>query len=199
MKKKMLVSIGLVFALCMSLLCGAALAVSVESTPAINSVEPMAMSVGADMTEPQDIVIEGEPGDIIIVGDLVFEIVTSDKVEEVASVPVPYGSTTRWTGKSLTGTEMGLKFEVTASYPYAKVWINNSGSGDIKFTITRGSDTGTLVAGSDVTIKAGTSTSVFSKNAWPADDYYANFTCGTAKMSGTTACRVASTIHELDI
>ena len=48
---------------------------------------------------------------------------------------------------------MSKKFEVTSSYPYAKVWISNQGKGDIQFTITRGSDTGTLVSGSDVTIR----------------------------------------------
>ena len=117
----------------------------------------------------------------------------------LASQPVPYASTTRWTNVSLSGTEMSKKFEVTSSYPYAKVWISNQGKGDIQFTITRGSDTGTLVSGSDVTIKAGTSTSVYSTNSWPADAYYANFTCGSANMKGLTSCRVASTQHELDI
>ena len=122
-----------------------------------------------------------------------------EEMEELASQPVPYASTTRWTNVSLSGTEMSKKFEVTSSYPYAKVWISNQGKGDIQFTITRGSDTGTLVSGSDVTIKAGTSTSVYSTNSWPADAYYANFTCGSANMKGLTSCRVASTQHELDI
>ena len=36
-------------------------------------------------------------------------------------------------------------------------------------------------------------------NSWPADAYYANFTCGSANMKGLTSCRVASTQHELDI
>ena len=109
--------------------------------------------------------IEGEPGDIIVVGDLVFEIIDPEEMEERASQPVPYASTTRWTNVSLSGTEMSKKFEVTSSYPYEKVWISNQGKGDIQFTITRGSDTGTLVSWSDVTIKAGTSTSVYSTNS----------------------------------
>ena len=53
--------------------------------------------------------------------------------------------------------------------------------------------------GTSVSIAAGTSTSVYSTNKWPADTYYANFTCGKAEMKGSAACRVASTIPELDI
>ena len=164
-----------------------------EVPQAANSVS------GSTASGAHEVVIEGEPGDIIVVGDLVFEIIDPEEMEELASQPVPYASTTRWTNVSLSGTEMSKKFEVTSSYPYAKVWISNQGKGDIQFTITRGSDTGTLVSGSDVTIKAGTSTSVYSTNSWPADAYYANFTCGSANMKGLTSCRVASTQHELDI
>ena len=189
---KKLTSIGLVCAMCMALM-SVSVAAEGEVPQAANSVS------GSTASGAHEVVIEGEPGDIIVVGDLVFEIIDPEEMEELASQPVPYASTTRWTNVSLSGTEMSKKFEVTSSYPYAKVWISNQGKGDIQFTITRGSDTGTLVSGSDVTIKAGTSTSVYSTNSWPADDYYANFTCGSANMKGLTSCRVASTQHELDI
>ena len=189
---KKLTSIGLVCAMCMALMSVAAAAEG-EAPQAANSVS------GSTASGAHEVVIEGEPGDIIVVGDLVFEIIDPEEMEELASQPVPYASTTRWTNVSLSGTEMSKKFEVTSSYPYAKVWISNQGKGDIQFTITRGSDTGTLVSGSDVTIKAGTSTSVYSTNSWPADAYYANFTCGSANMKGLTSCHVASTQHELDI
>ena len=187
-------SIGLVCAMCMALMSVSVAAAAEGEVPqAANSVS------GSTASGAHEVVIEGEPGDIIVVGDLVFEIIDPEEMEELASQPVPYASTTRWTNVSLSGTEMSKKFEVTSSYPYAKVWISNQGKGDIQFTITRGSDTGTLVSGSDVTIKAGTSTSVYSTNSWPADAYYANFTCGSANMKGLTSCRVASTQHELDI
>lgn len=191
---KKLTSIGLVCAMCMALMSASVVAAAEGEVPqAANSVS------GSTASGAHEVVIEGEPGDIIVVGDLVFEIIDPEEMEELASQPVPYASTTRWTNVSLSGTEMSKKFEVTSSYPYAKVWISNQGKGDIQFTITRGSDTGTLVSGSDVTIKAGTSTSVYSTNSWPADAYYANFTCGSANMKGLTSCRVASTQHELDI
>lgn len=191
---KKLTSIGLVCAMCMALMSVLVAAAAEGEVPqAANSVS------GSTASGAHEVVIEGEPGDIIVVGDLVFEIIDPEEMEELASQPVPYASTTRWTNVSLSGTEMSKKFEVTSSYPYAKVWISNQGKGDIQFTITRGSDTGTLVSGSDVTIKAGTSTSVYSTNSWPADAYYANFTCGSANMKGLTSCRVASTQHELDI
>ena len=158
-------------AMCMALMSVSVAAAAEGEVPqAANSVS------GSTASGAHEVVIEGEPGDIIVVGDLVFEIIDPEEMEELASQPVPYASTTRWTNVSLSGTEMSKKFEVTSSYPYAKVWISNQGKGDIQFTITRGSDTGTLVSGSDVTIKAGTSTSVYSTNSWPADAYYANFT-----------------------
>ncbi len=69
----------------------------------------------------------------------------------------------------------------------------------IQFTITKGSETGTVVENSDVTIAAGVSTSIYSKNAWPADKYYSNFTCGKTGLSGAASCRIASTKGELDI
>ena len=215
---KKLTSIGLVCAMCMALMSVSMAAAAEGEVPqAANSVSgstasgahevviegevPQAANSvsGSTASGAHEVVIEGEPGDIIVVGDLVFEIIDPEEMEELASQPVPYASTTRWTNVSLSGTEMSKKFEVTSSYPYAKVWISNQGKGDIQFTITRGSDTGTLVSGSDVTIKAGTSTSVYSTNSWPADAYYANFTCGSANMKGLTSCRVASTQHELDI
>ena len=215
---KKLKSIGLVCAMCMALMSVSVAAAAEGEVPqAANSVSgstasgahevviegevPQAANSvsGSTASGAHEVVIEGEPGDIIVVGDLVFEIIDPEEMEELASQPVPYASTTRWTNVSLSGTEMSKKFEVTSSYPYAKVWISNQGKGDIQFTITRGSDTGTLVSGSDVTIKAGTSTSVYSTNSWPADAYYANFTCGSANMKGLTSCRVASTQHELDI
>ena len=191
---KKLTSIGLVCAMCMALMSVSVAAAAEGEVPqAANSVS------GSTASGAHEVVIEGEPGDIIVVGDLVFEIIDPEEMEELASQPVPYASTTRWTNVSLSGTEMSKKFAVTSSYPYAKVWISNQGKGDIQFTITRGSDTGVLVSGSDVAIKAGTSTSVYSTNSWPADAYYANFTCGSANMKGLTSCPVASTQHELDI
>lgn len=147
---------------------------------------------------PEEIIIKGEPGDLFVVGDFIFEIVTPEEVESLVAAPETRASTSRWS-ISLSGTEMSKSIEVTSSYPHAKVWVNNEGSESIKFTITRGSETGSVVKGTSVSIAAGTSTSVYSTNKWPADTYYANFTCGKAQMKGAAACRVASTIPELDI
>lgn len=119
-------------------------------------------------------------------------------LESVVTAPETRASTSRWS-ISLSGTEMSKGIEVTSSYPHAKVWVDNKGSQSIKFTITKGSETGSVVKGTSVSIAAGTSTSVYSTNKWPADTYYANFTCGKAEMKGSAACRVASTIPELDI
>lgn len=107
-------------------------------------------------------------------------------------------STKRWS-INLSGDSMSKAFSVTSSYPYAKVWIANNGTGNIIFTITKNSSTGDVVSGSNITIAAGKSVSVYSTNKWPAATYYANFTSGKVDMVGLAACRVASTIEELDI
>lgn len=195
-----------------SLICATALT-SVAMLPAFAASEPddvPAAAIGhacaintnatfvASDEIPEEIIIEGEPGDFFVVGDLVFEIVTPEEVESVVTAPETRASTSRWS-ISLSGTEMSKGIEVTSSYPHAKVWVDNKGSQSIKFTITKGSETGSVVKGTSVSIAAGTSTSVYSTNKWPADTYYANFTCGKAEMKGSAACRVASTIPELDI
>lgn len=135
-------------------------------------------------------VIEGEVGDKIVCGSLIFEIVSEEEVDQAASDSQ---------GISLSGDSLSKSFNLTTSMPYAKVWIKNTSSGDLIFTITKSSPTGTVVSGSNVTIKSGTSTSVYSTNAWSADTYYANFTSGKVDMSGSAACRIASTMDELDV
>ena len=121
-----------------------------------------------------------------------FEIVENIPLETKASAP-GYSET------SLSGTEMSKSFNLAGNYKYAKVWIDNKGSNSIVFTITKGSPTGSIISGSDVTVSANTKVSVYSTNAWSSDTYYANFTSGKASMSGKTSCRIASSIPELDL
>ncbi len=94
----------------------------------------------------------------------------------------------------LSGDSMSKDFEVTPHYPYAEIWIYNEGTEDIRFTITKGSPTGEVMPGSNITIAAGKSASVSSTDAWSADIYYANFTCGKADMCGTASCHVTSSM-----
>lgn len=145
-----------------------------------------------------EVVIEGEPGDVIAVGDLIFEIISQEEAEAVTQAPTTRASTVRWS-TPLSGDSMSEGIEITSAYPYAKVWISNTGTNGIKFTITKTTPTGSVVSGSSVTIAAGTSTNVYSTNKWAADTYYANFTSGKSNLSGSAACRVASTIAELDL
>lgn len=146
----------------------------------------------------EEVVISGEIGESYIVGDLIFEIVSKEEFQAAAADDLTRASTKRWS-IDLSGDSISKDFEVTSSYPYAKVWIDNDGSGDIKFTITKTSPTGTVVSGSNVSIPAGTTAVVYSSKKWSAATYYANFTSGKSSMSGTATCRVASTIEELDI
>ena len=155
-------------------------------------------ATSSDVKKTEGLVIDGEVGDTYQVGDLIFEIISDEEIERVMESPETRASTGRF-NITLSGDSMSQDFEVTTSYPWAKVFVSNQGAGDIKFTITKGSKTGYLVTGSDVTIKAGKSTSVYSTKPWDPDTYYANYTCGSANMQGSSACRVASTQHELDI
>lgn len=184
----------------MAVLGAAAIAASV-SIPAFARQEEETRPLAAASTEGAEqgtTVIDGEPGDIVVVGDLVFEIVTPEEVEKMVSGPAARASKSKWSIE-LSGTSMSQRTDVTAEYPYMKVWIKNDGKRGIQFTITKGSETGTVVENSDVTIAAGVSTSIYSKNAWPADKYYSNFTCGKTGLSGAASCRIASTKGELDI
>ena len=124
--------------------------------------------------------------------------VSEEEIRQASSEHQTRASTKLWT-IPLSGDALSKDFSVTSSYPYAKVWIQNSGTGNIVFTITKNSPTGTLVTGSNVTVAANTSISVYSTNPWPAATYYANFTSGHVNMLGTSSCRIASTISELDI
>lgn len=148
--------------------------------------------------DTEEVIIEGEVGEHYVVGDLIFEIVSKEEISDANSDTQARASAKRWS-VDLSGDSMSQAFEVTSSYPYAKVWVDNDGSSSIKFTITKNSPTGSVVSGSSITIPAGTSVSVYSSKAWPAATYYANFTSGKADMVGTAACRVASTLDELDI
>lgn len=154
----------------------------------------MPMQVSAD---GEEIVISGDVGESFVVGDLIFEIVSEEEVQ-AAAANMARASTKRWE-INLSGDSMSKDFEVTSAYPYAKVWVSHSGSTDIKFTITKNSPTGAVVVGSNVSIPAGTPVSVYSSKPWSAATYYANFTSGRSDMVGTAACRVASTIEELDV
>jgi hypothetical protein len=159
-------------------------AVAIGYHEAVSTIDAAAISD----SEVEEVVIEGDVGERFVVGDLIFEIVSPEEVERAAASQV----------SSLSGDSMSQAFEVTSTCPYAKVWVSNTGTGNIKFTITKNTPTGSVVNGSNVTIAAGTSTSVYSTNKWPADTYYANFTSGKADLSGDTACRVASSVEELD-
>lgn len=171
-------------------------AVAIEGKGPVSTVDASVLSL--ESGDYEEIVIAGEAGERYAVGDLIFEIVSKDEISEAISDTQTRASTKRWS-IDLSGDSMSKEFEVTSSYPYTKVWIDNDGSSNIKFTITKTSPTGSVVSGSSVTVAAGTSTSVYSTKNWFAATYYANFTSGKASMSGTVACRVASALDELDI
>ncbi|WP_258729033.1 hypothetical protein [Bacillus atrophaeus] len=87
-----------------------------------------------------------------------------------------------------------------SDYRYVKIWTNNTSSGDIKFKITKGSKTGTIISGSSVTIPSGHAWNVYSEQAWSTGTYYANYTSGkVGLLSGQSAARLASSKDELDI
>lgn len=97
--------------------------------------------------------------------------------------------------KSLSGTEMSYKFDVTKKMPYWRVWIQNTSSYDYKVTVTKGSSTGKVVY--EETIKAGVTRNIWSDGAYAAGKIYVNFTSGKGNMSGTVSARIASSQSEV--
>lgn len=97
--------------------------------------------------------------------------------------------------EELSGTEMEERFRLRDDLRYWKVWLKNEGTNDIIFSVSKGKDTkpiyldkcgkGTWVMSSEKKEKVGT--------------YYANYTSGKAEMKGRTACRIATTLEELDL
>lgn len=209
MKKKMNWVMAVACAAVVTVSCIIPAAAAVTPNEAASEGPMAAVSVGYDgfvscvdavdeTNDSEGIVIEGEVGDKFVVGDLIFEIVSAEEAERAISGPQTRASTKRW-DIELEGDTINESFEVTKDYPYAKVWIKNDGTKSIQFTITKTSPTGSVVEGSDVTIAAGTSTNVYSTRKWSTATYYANFTSGKADMVGSAACRVASTLKELDL
>lgn len=153
-----------------------------------------ASKVGTNVNK--SFVLKGEVGTILTYGGLTFERVEKD------SNPSDAVSTT--TSKSdflinLNGSEKSQAFTIDKDYPFANVYVNNTGTGNIIFTITKSSPTGAVVSGSDVTIPAGNAWNIYTQVAWASVAYYANFTSGKVAMSGTSSCRLASTFKELDL
>lgn len=168
-------------------------AAMVLSVPAVISANSAEITSVVD----ESFVLEGEVGAVIEHGGLTFVRVESAP-ETHDPIITPYASKSDFNIK-LSGTEKSQAFTIDKEYKYVKVYINNTSSGSIKFTITKGSATGNVVSGTNVTIPAKESWNVYSTNAWGASTYYANYTSGKVEMSGTSSARLASTYEELDI
>ena len=111
---------------------------------------------------------------------------------------MPMASSHLW-DKPLSGDSMSLPFTTSSAYPYFKVWIDNNGTASIIVTITKDSPTGTVVSGTQKTIRAGSSpVSIKPYSASQSTGtYYINLTCSGGEMAGTAAVRIASTYSEL--
>ncbi|MCD8376392.1 MAG: hypothetical protein LUD69_05565 [Oscillospiraceae bacterium] len=123
-------------------------------------------------------------------GDLIFEVVSDEEIDRAAAGDSALSA-------ELSGDAVSQSFRVTQSQPYARVWIRNSGSAELVFTITEGSPDGSVVAGHCFRIPAGMSLSVYTSNKWTAGTYYVNFTSGQADMSGVAVCRTFETDSQL--
>jgi hypothetical protein len=175
-----------------ALVCGALFA----SFGASAYAKEVPNSVTNKKKQDNSILLEGEVGTNIRIGDLVFKRVETDtsKPSEVSTL-----ASTSAFSITLSGSSKSEPFNLSGDYKYAKVWINNTSSGNLIFTITQNSPTGTVVSGSSVTVSANSTWNVYSTNAWPAGTYYANYTSGQVGLSGSSACRIASTQAELDL
>jgi len=141
-------------------------------------------------------VIDGEPGTIIEKGDLIFKILSNDtQIPEYDDDSITKSSENSAT---LSGDTMSDLFDLTEDMGWFKVWIKNEGTNDIVFTITRDSPSGSLLEGSNIKIGKNKTIEVYNNKALSKGAYYINYTSGKSDMSGSTACKVASTQAELD-
>lgn len=198
--KKRLIPILCGVAMLLSMLCTAgAAAVQKEEEQCPDDIWAAIEYEETPGSEPVGrIALDGKVGDRYLVGDLIFEIVSEEEVEKAVREVMPASSVKLFDNITLSGDRRSEPFEVTERYPYAKVWVSlKADSGDVRFNITKTSPTGYVVKGSDVEIRAGQSVTIRSTKKWDADLYFANFTSGEADMVGTAACRIASTLEEI--
>lgn len=153
------------------------------------------MQVGTDLKS--DLVLSGEVGTIIRSGDLIF--VRVDNEESESKNDISPNASKKDFDITLSGTEKSQAFSLSGELLYVKVWIKNTSSAGLQFTMTRDSPTGSLVKGSDVTVPANSTWNVYSENPLSARTYYANYTSGKVGLSGQSSCRIASTFKELDL
>ena len=147
-----------------------------------------------------EIVIDGEVGDVITHGDLVFEILNPSLNNNINT-----RDSLKAFNLNLSGTKMTEAMTMSTYMSYFKVYVKAySGSGDIRFSITKFSPAGPLVnENTQATIKAGNYVVISNKNSPnknPGEDlYYANFVSSNKAMHGTASTKVASSVYDLGL
>ena len=146
-----------------------------------------------------EIVIDGEVGDVITHGDLVFEILNPSLNNNINT-----RDSLKAFNLNLSGTKMTEAMTMSTYMSYFKVYVKAySGSGDIRFSITKFSPAGPIVDNTAVIIKPGTYVVIHNSenpNKNPAEDlYYANFTSYDKEMHGTASAKVASSVYDLGL
>ncbi|OMF72970.1 MULTISPECIES: hypothetical protein [Paenibacillus] len=98
--------------------------------------------------------------------------------------------------RTLRNTELTENFDIPSGYGYVKVWIRNDGKQPIKFSVNRGSETGTQMLSG--TVEPGRTYSEISSSAWPgANKYYVSLSSGKAYMEGELSVRIGTSRGEL--
>lgn len=147
-------------------------------------------NINSKKTE-EPIIIGGEVGDIIKVGDLIFEILQNDP--EITKDNLISKSTEGYDVILDNNTSLSKDFNLAGDYKYWKVWVQNTGKNKIVVS--------TMLDGkadpSPVIVEGYVTTAIYTTKPVKSGTYVSSFTSG-AGMKGKAACRIATSLSELD-
>lgn len=156
--------------------------------------------ISGDEITPDGIVLDGELGQIYKSGGLVWQIIGKDgQTLDDNSHVMPRSSKVAF-NVPLSGTTRQYSFTLSGNYKYWKVWFQNTQSATDQTIVTIEDANGQTI-GDVAYIPGGTTAQLYSDkdSDFPSGTYKVNYTSGNANLSGTTACRLATTWAELDV
>lgn len=201
LKSKKVISMFLAVVLVLSIGC---IGVFAESDLKFKTKITEGVPANTPVNDSKVLVIEGEVGDIIKSDGIVYEIIGKNGVTKPTQdnnepIIVPFSSKVAF-NVALGGTTRRHSFTLSGNYKFWKVWVHNTQSSGSQTIITVEDSAGNQI-GDTAYLPGGYTAQLYSDqdSPFPAGTYYVNFTSGNAVMSGTAACRLATTFAELDV
>ncbi|MGG1654384.1 hypothetical protein ABHN03_26080, partial [Paenibacillus sp. NRS-1775] len=111
-------------------------------------------------------------------------------------VITPNATTPRIENRPISGTTYLADFDIKANYGYVRVYLKNTGSQRISFTINQGSPGGRQKASGSVG-PGETYNEIVNGNSgpWAVGTFYVNLTSGSSNMSGQLGVRISTDLN----